>query len=95
MLTQTPSQTVGPLFSFGLFFGGDDDLVDDPTKGKPIYITGVVSDDEGEPVQDPLVEIWQTDAQGYFNHPAPTPTTRISEYRAVKTALKLLRPMQL
>jgi len=70
MLQQSASQTIGPFFNYGLFRGGEDDLVNDRTKGERIYITGVVLDGDGEPVRDAMVEIWQADAQGYFNHSA-------------------------
>jgi protocatechuate 3,4-dioxygenase alpha subunit len=70
MLKQTPSQTVGPFFSFGLISGGEDDLVQERTTGERITIEGRVLDGAGEPVLDALVEIWQPDANGIFNHPA-------------------------
>ena len=69
MLPQTPSQTVGPFFSYGLFFGGEDTLVNDETQGERIILTGQVMDGDGEPVTDGMIEIWQPDANGYFNHP--------------------------
>jgi protocatechuate 3,4-dioxygenase alpha subunit len=70
MPRQTPSQTIGPFFHLGLLFGGENVLVDDQTRGQPIRITGTVYDGEATPVTDALVEIWQADAQGHFNHPA-------------------------
>jgi protocatechuate 3,4-dioxygenase alpha subunit len=70
MLGQSPSQTVGPFFHFGLLLGGENVLVDEQTHGQRIYIKGQVLDGDGAPVPDALVEIWQADAQGYFNHPA-------------------------
>jgi protocatechuate 3,4-dioxygenase alpha subunit len=70
MSKQTPSQTVGPFFHFGLFFQGTNDLVNDQTRGKRIYIKGRVIDGDGNPVPDALVEIWQADAQGIYRHPA-------------------------
>src|SRR5579871_1631722 len=68
MLPQTPSQTVGPFFHFGLKF--DNVLVDDQTRGQRIYIKGRVIDGDGQPVPDAMIEIWQPDAQGIFNSPA-------------------------
>lgn len=70
MLKQTPSQTVGPFFHYGLFSGGENILVNDQTRGKRIYIKGRVIDGDGKPVPDAMVEIWQADSQGIFNHPA-------------------------
>jgi len=69
-LIQTGSQTVGPFFHDGLFYGGENILVNEQTKGQCILITGTVYDGDGAPVPDAMVEIWQPDAQGFFNHPA-------------------------
>ncbi len=68
MPTQTPSQTVGPFFHLGLLFGMENVLVDEQTAGQRIFIFGTVLDGQGTPVVDALVEIWQADTQGYFNH---------------------------
>jgi protocatechuate 3,4-dioxygenase alpha subunit len=70
MLAQTPNQTVGPFFQDALLSGGENILVNDLTCGKRIYVTGTVLDGDGEPVPDALLEIWQADAQGFFNHPS-------------------------
>ena len=70
MLKQTPSQTIGPFFDFGLFFGGENVLVTDQTRGERIYIKGRLLDGDGNPVPDGMIEIWQADAQGHHNHPA-------------------------
>src|SRR5712692_1570326 len=69
-LQQTPSQTVGPFFHAGLLFGGEHVLVDSQTLGQRICLVGTVYDGAGQPVSDALVEIWQADGQGTFNHPA-------------------------
>jgi protocatechuate 3,4-dioxygenase alpha subunit len=70
MLSQSPSQTVGPFFHNGMIRGGDNVLVTQQTIGQRIQIVGAVFDGDGQPVPDALVEIWQADANGYFNHPA-------------------------
>lgn len=70
-LPQTPSQTVGPFFHYGLFTRDNlNILVNDDTKGRRILIKGQVVDGEGHPVPDALLEIWQADSQGYYNHPS-------------------------
>jgi len=67
---QTASQTVGPYLRIGLIHGGgQNDLVQRETAGEQIKITGVVFDGNGDPVQDAMVEIWQADANGIYNHP--------------------------
>lgn len=70
LFIQTGSQTVGPFFHYGLIFGGENVLVNEKTRGERILIEGTVYDSDGMPIPDALVEIWQPDAQGYFNHPA-------------------------
>jgi protocatechuate 3,4-dioxygenase, alpha subunit len=69
MRAQTPNQTVGPFFQDALLSGGENVLVNDLTRGRRIYVTGKVLDGDGAPVPDALIEIWQADAQGFFNHP--------------------------
>lgn len=76
---QTPSQTVGPFFAYGLApqqYGhpmksvATGDIVDETVAGERIRIVGQVLDGEGAPIADALVEIWQADAQGRYAHPA-------------------------
>jgi protocatechuate 3,4-dioxygenase, alpha subunit len=62
---QTPSQTVGPYFSIGLFGRAAYELVPPGSPGA-IRITGRVLDGAGEPVPDAMVEIWQADADGRY-----------------------------
>jgi len=61
----TPSQTVGPFFAFGLPFEGSERLVE----REGISIAGTVYDGAGDPVDDALVEIWQANRAGRYNHP--------------------------
>jgi protocatechuate 3,4-dioxygenase alpha subunit len=53
-----------------LIFGEENILVTEQTAGQRIIIEGTVYDGDGAPVPDAMVEIWQPDARGYFNHPA-------------------------
>ena len=66
---QTASQTVGPFFHNALIRNGDNILVNDQTRGERIWLRGRVFDGEGQPVPDAMLEIWQADATGIFNHP--------------------------
>ncbi|MEM7032376.1 MAG: protocatechuate 3,4-dioxygenase subunit alpha [Chloroflexota bacterium] len=69
MTEQTPSQTIGPFFSYGLITGNENHLVNAHTSGTQINIVGRLFDGDKNTVEDGLIEIWQADAQGYFNHP--------------------------
>lgn len=70
-LQQTPSQTVGPFFHYGLMTQDDFNvLVNDDTQGQRILIKGQVIDGNGDPVLDAMVEIWQADIKGHYNHSA-------------------------
>jgi protocatechuate 3,4-dioxygenase alpha subunit len=69
----TASQTVGPFY--GLLFLRREPLnvlVGPDTVGQRIRIEGRVIDGDGAPVEDAMVEIWQANAHGRYNHPADT-----------------------
>jgi protocatechuate 3,4-dioxygenase alpha subunit len=76
-LPATPSQTVGPFFHFALPFAGGDTLVNEATLGQRIAIEGQLFDAKGAPVTDALIEIWQANAQGRYNHPDDTQDKQI------------------
>lgn len=69
ILPQTPSQTVGPFFHYGLIFGGENILVSDHARGQRIVLTGQVIDGDGAPMPDAMLEIWHADAAGIYPHP--------------------------
>ncbi|MEU8419658.1 protocatechuate 3,4-dioxygenase subunit alpha [Micromonospora sp. NPDC048835] len=64
----TPSQTVGPFLHIGLPWPDGPDVVPPNTPGA-ILISGRVTDGNGEPVTDALIETWQADPDGRFAHP--------------------------
>jgi protocatechuate 3,4-dioxygenase alpha subunit len=66
---QTPSQTVGPFFHFALPLFEGPVLVTDKTKGERITIEGRVLDGDGQPLNDAMIEIWQANAEGRYDHP--------------------------
>jgi protocatechuate 3,4-dioxygenase alpha subunit len=91
---QTPSQTVGPYFHYGIAWRGGADLVGDrdmggrpdlfpeqnyklamPTpkgeiSGEVIEVYGLVTDGDGMPIDDAMIEIWQANAAGRYASPA-------------------------
>lgn len=71
-LMLTSSQTVGPFFAPALLREGArrHTLVGPDTIGERIRIEGTVLDGDRLPVPDALVEIWQANAAGRYNHPA-------------------------
>ena len=68
-LLQSSSQTVGPFFKIGMTYGELNIMVNDDTQGERIMLRGRVLDGNGVPVDDAVVEIWQADANGIYNHP--------------------------
>lgn len=78
---QTPSQTIGPFFAYGLTpeqYGYDLTSVASPViedalgSGERIRIEGQVLDGDGVPIGDAMIEIWQADAAGRYAHPSDT-----------------------
>jgi len=68
----TGSQTVGPFFAPALLRedARRNVLTRPETVGERIRIEGRVLDGDGVPVPDAMVEIWQANAHGRYNHPA-------------------------
>jgi protocatechuate 3,4-dioxygenase, alpha subunit len=64
----TPSQTVGPYLAIGLTWERGHRVVPAGTPGATT-ISGTLYDAAGEPVTDGMVETWQADPDGRFDHP--------------------------
>lgn len=79
-LKETASQTAGPYVHIGLapnqagfdiFEKNFSNVLAGPaTRGERIRIEGRVIDGSGTPLRDVLLEIWQANAAGCYNHPA-------------------------
>ena len=65
----TPSQTIGPFFHRALIHEGWNDLVARGAAGERIVIEGRVLDGDGAPVSDAMIEVWQANAAGRYDHP--------------------------
>jgi protocatechuate 3,4-dioxygenase alpha subunit len=70
-LLLTSSQTVGPFFAPALLRqdARRNVLIGAETIGERIRIEGRVLDGNAAPVPDAMVEIWQANAHGRYNHP--------------------------
>lgn len=71
-LVLTSSQTVGPFFHDCLMRddASFDVLATEATEGIRIRVEGRVIDGDGAGVPDAVLEIWQANHHGRFNHPA-------------------------
>ena len=67
-LGQTPSQTLGPFYAMRIATGGEN-VLPVPEGAERVVITGRVLDGEGKHVEDALIETWQANHQGGYNHP--------------------------
>lgn len=75
-LLQTPSQTVGPYFAYGLTaeqylydyssIASGNLILNEQVKGERITISGQVWDGAGNLIPDAMIEIWQADAEGKY-----------------------------
>ncbi|WP_421995934.1 protocatechuate 3,4-dioxygenase [Reyranella sp.] len=70
----TPQQTEGPFYPAGFPADMDNDLVQvrgqaAQAMGTVLHLEGRVLDLGGRPLDGALVEIWQCDAQGLYDHP--------------------------
>ena len=80
LFKESASQTAGPYVHIGLapkaagfdiFEKNFDNLLAQPgTVGERITIEGRMFDGSGTPVRDMLIEIWQADSYGRYQHPA-------------------------
>jgi protocatechuate 3,4-dioxygenase beta subunit len=73
-LVATPPQTEGPFYPTSFPADMDNDLVQvrgqaAQAMGTVLHLQGRVLGLNGRPVEDALVEIWQCDAQGIYDHP--------------------------
>ncbi|MBB4930391.1 protocatechuate 3,4-dioxygenase alpha subunit [Lipingzhangella halophila] len=64
----TPSQTVGPYLHIGLHWPDGPFAVAEGTP-EGFWIRGTLTDGAGQPISDGLIETWQADPNGRFDHP--------------------------
>ena len=94
LLPHTLSETTGPVFGHVAVSDVDSDLTrrhaGEPL-GERIIVTGRVLDEDGRPVPNTLIEIWQANAAGRYvhvrdQHPAPLDPNFTGAGRAVTDA---------
>ena len=72
-LIPTASQTAGPYLHLGMTATRSVKCIAAPqTTGERVWLTCRVIDGDGAPVDDAMVEIWQANAEGKYNHPDDT-----------------------
>ena len=68
---QTLSEVTGPVFGHGDVAPGDSDLTHQHAGeplGERMIVSGRVLDENGRPVSNALVEVWQSNAAGRYRH---------------------------
>jgi protocatechuate 3,4-dioxygenase beta subunit len=71
LLPQTLSEVTGPVFGYDDVKPGDNDLIHKHAgepQGERIYVSGRVLDENGKPTPNTLVELWQCNAAGRYQH---------------------------
>src|ERR1700721_3845056 len=69
LLPRTKTETTGPIFGHSLVTARDSDLTtqhEGEPLGERIILSGQVLDEEGRPVREALVEVWQANAAGRY-----------------------------
>ncbi len=79
-LGPTPPQTEGPFYPVNDQLDKDIDLVyvdgaPDMARGEIVYVYGLVTDSQCQPLPGALVEIWQACVTGRYNHPSDPNTS--------------------
>ncbi len=79
LIPHTLSELTGPVYPYGRIDTSDSDLTrqhDSEPLGERIIVQGRVLDEDGRPIPNTLVEVWQANAAGRYahrvdDHPAP------------------------
>jgi protocatechuate 3,4-dioxygenase, alpha subunit len=96
-LPQTPSQTVGPFFAYGLTPQqysyswtslASPRIASEETPGERIRIEGRILDGKGVPITDAMIEIRQADASGRLD-PKPSSNSGFSGFGRCGTGTEL------
>jgi hydroxyquinol 1,2-dioxygenase len=70
---ETTANLMGPFWRMGSPVtrnGGS--IVRSPTPGEPVFVKAWISDEEGRPVADAEVDVWQASGEGYYENQDPS-----------------------
>ena len=69
----TPRTIEGPLYVEGApLVEGEAMLSQDPDETDTLFMTGVITGPEGEPVKDAILHVWHANSKGFYSHFDPT-----------------------
>jgi protocatechuate 3,4-dioxygenase, alpha subunit len=75
----TPSQTVGPYLHMVFGWTAERDMAPANVPGERISIECQVLDHDGVPLKDAMIELWQANAAGRYQHPEDTQAKPLDE----------------
>lgn len=83
-ITPTPRQPLGPFYpvTYPLDSNADLTFIDGKLGkaiGQTIFIGGVVTNEDCNPIKGAVVEIWQACVSGRYNHPSDTSDNQLDE----------------
>lgn len=72
-IPQTLSELTGPVYGHGIAIPGDADLTTNAATGAPplgerMVVAGRVLEEDGRPVPNTLIEVWQCNSAGRYSH---------------------------
>ncbi len=87
MLVPTPAEVEGPFYPVADQADKDADMTrvagrSGMAKGEAIIIEGAITDMSGNPVADAVIDVWQANAAGRYNHPRdPNPALQDPDFQ--------------
>lgn len=87
LLVPTPAEVEGPFYPVADQADKDADMTritghTGVAKGEAIIVEGTITDISGNPVADAVIDVWQANAAGRYNHPRdPNPAPRDPDFQ--------------
>ena len=78
----TESTVFGPFFVEGApeYDNGED--ISNGAKGEPCFVQGQVRGNDGEPIPGAMIDVWQSDENGFYDVQVPAKSADLHEHRA-------------